>query len=100
MPLTLVIAGLWSLGRAVAAVSEKFDLASKSRVRVECAWKLPLGVPSSAELAFGTLAVNECSEELKQSLTKVEGCEQHVEFLVNQVKKEERMPHLRGVVSF
>ena len=66
-----------------------------------------MGVPSTAEVEFGSLTVNECSDELKQSLTKAEGCGNHVEFLVNQVKKakgsegkEERMPHLRGVVSF
>jgi acyl dehydratase len=102
-----IMHGLWSLGRAVAAVSDKFDLPSKDTMYINAAWKLPLPVPGTANFEYGELDVGACSKPLQQQLstenTKKFG--RHVEFLVTRSKKSkvgamEKLPHLRGVVSF
>ena len=92
-----------AIGRAVAAVSDEFDLSSAPAMHVDASWKLPLPVPGSARFEYGELNASGCSDELKESLSKVakaRGLNRHVEFLVTRAKGDERVPHLRGVASF
>ena len=92
-----IMHGLWSLARSVAAITEEYDLTKTAALRISAAWKLPLPVPCKVGFQFGELVNVEKTEHFEFEDEKFT---RHVEFLVTKDSKGEKLPHLRGVVSF
>jgi len=93
-----IMHGMYSLGRAVAAVEEKYKLAGVKEMKISAAWKLPLPVGCEATFSYGEL--KDVSKTEHAGSVDSKAYKKHVEFLVTRESRGSVLPHLRGVVSF